>query len=82
VLEVAQAAADPPRAAMTDSQKIHYLGRRDALAMSLLLAIPLVALSAAALAGYPLLTGDDLAQNYPLSVVVRPAHRPRPASRL
>jgi len=52
---------------MTDSQKIHYLGRRDALAMSLLLAIPLVALSAAALAGYPLLTGDDLAQNYPLS---------------
>ena len=66
---MAQAAADPPRAAKTDSQKIHYLGRRDALAMSLLLAIPLVALSAAALAGYPLLTGDDLAQNYPLSVL-------------
>ena len=29
----------------------------------------LVALSVAALAGYPLLTGDDLTQNYPLSVL-------------
>ncbi|MFZ2059121.1 MAG: hypothetical protein WAV54_17100 [Acidimicrobiales bacterium] len=43
--------------------------RRDALAMGVLLGIPVVALSIAALAGYPLLTGDDLTQNYPLSVL-------------
>ena len=37
--------------------------------MGVLLGIPVVALSIAALAGYPLLTGDDLTQNYPLSVL-------------
>jgi len=37
--------------------------------MGALLGIPLVVLSIAALAGYPLLTGDNLVQSYPLSVL-------------
>ncbi len=37
--------------------------------MGLFLGIPLLALSVPALAGYPLLTGDDATQNYPLSVL-------------
>jgi len=37
--------------------------------MGVLLGIPVVALSIAAVAGYPLLTGDDLTQNYPLSAL-------------
>jgi hypothetical protein len=43
--------------------------RPDVIAIGLLIGIPVVVLSAAALAGYPLITGDDLAQNYPLSVL-------------
>ena len=54
---------------MTSSRRLLGLERLDALAVSVLLAIPLAALGAAALAGYPLLTGDDLTQNYPLSVL-------------
>ena len=55
-------------------------GRRDALALGLLFGVPLVALAIPALAGYPLLTGDDLAQNFPLSAyvgqVLRHGHLP------
>ncbi len=54
---------------MTRPRKIRWLDRRDAVAVSVLLGIPTLALSIAALAGYPLLTGDDLTQNYPLSVL-------------
>ena len=39
------------------------------MAMATLVGIPLLVLSIAALAGYPLLTGDNLVQNYPLSVL-------------
>jgi hypothetical protein len=46
-----------------------WLEKRDVIAMALLVAIPLAALSSAALAGYPLLTGDDVTQSYPLSVL-------------
>ena len=54
---------------MTRARKIRRLERRDVVAVTALLGIPLIALSIAALAGYPLLTGDDLTQNYPLSVL-------------
>jgi len=54
---------------VTRPRKIRWLDRRDAVAVSVLLGIPTLALSIAALAGYPLLTGDDLTQNYPLSVL-------------
>ncbi len=43
--------------------------RADVVAACLLLGVPLVVLSIPALAGYPLLTGDDLTQSYPLSVL-------------
>jgi len=46
-----------------------WLEKRDVIAMGLLVAIPLAALSSAALAGYPLLTGDNVTQSYPLSVL-------------
>jgi hypothetical protein len=45
------------------------LGRRDFAAIGALLGMPVVLLSIAALAGYPLLTGDDLTQNYAFSVL-------------
>ena len=45
------------------------IGRAHAFAVGLLVGIPLLALSIAALTGYPLLTGDDVSQNYPLSVL-------------
>jgi len=54
---------------VTRPRKIRRLERRDVVAVTTLLGIPLIALSIAALAGYPLLTGDDLTQNYPLSVL-------------
>ncbi len=54
---------------MTRARQIHWIERRDAVAVAVLLGIPVVVLSIAALAGYPLLTGDDLTQNYPLSVL-------------
>ena len=54
---------------MTRARKIRRLERRDVVAVTALLGIPLIVLSIAALAGYPLLTGDDLTQNYPLSVL-------------
>ena len=56
-------------ATVTRARKIRRLERRDVVAVTALLGIPLIALSIAALAGYPLLTGDDLTQNYPLSVL-------------
>ena len=54
---------------MTRARKARWIGRRDTVAVALLVGIPVVALSIAALVGYPLLTGDDLTQNYPLSVL-------------
>jgi len=47
----------------------HRPKRGDLIAIAILLGIPLVALSAAALSGYPLLTGDAVVQGYPLSVL-------------
>ena len=47
----------------------HRFERADVVAACLLLFIPLIVFSVPALAGYPLLTGDDLAQSYPLSVL-------------
>jgi hypothetical protein len=44
-------------------------GRADRRALLALNGLPLVLLSLPALAGYPLLTGDDLDQTYPLSVL-------------
>lgn len=44
-------------------------GRADRRALLLLNGLPLLLLSLPALAGYPLLTGDDLDQTYPLSVL-------------
>lgn len=41
--------------------------RTDALIVTMLSALPAVALSIPAIAGYPLITGDDLVQNYPLA---------------
>ena len=54
---------------MNSAPRVRRLERRDAAVMAALVGIPLVAFSVAALAGYPLLTGDDLAQSYPLSVL-------------
>jgi hypothetical protein len=54
--------------------------RRDTGAAALLAGAPAVLLSVAAAVGYPLMTGDDVAQSYPLSVlagrVMRHGHLP------
>ena len=63
------AAPEPARGAETRARQFSRLGRRDALVVALLVGIPVIALSIPALAGYPLITGDDLTQNYPLSVL-------------
>ena len=57
------------RPVTTRVRKIGWLDRSDALVVALLVGIPLIVLTVPALAGYPLLTGDDLTQNYPLSVL-------------
>ncbi|HUZ20176.1 MAG TPA: hypothetical protein VMU75_06380 [Acidimicrobiales bacterium] len=44
--------------------------RADCRALALLAGTPVVLMAAAALAGYPLLTGDDVIQNYPLRALV------------
>lgn len=54
---------------MSRTGRQRWLERRDVAVMGLFLGIPLLALSVPALAGYPLLTGDDATQNYPLSVL-------------
>jgi hypothetical protein len=55
-------------------------GRTDWSIAGAIVAVPAVVLSVAALAGYPLITGDDLAQNYPLEAfsgqVLRHGHLP------
>ncbi len=45
-------------------------GRADWKASGLLVSLPAVLLSLAAVAGYPLITGDDVAQNFPLEYLV------------
>ncbi|MGD0439843.1 MAG: hypothetical protein ABSB52_04375 [Acidimicrobiales bacterium] len=60
---------EPARAVETGACKPGRLARRDALVVALFFGIPLIVLSVPALAGYPLITGDDLTQNYPLSVL-------------
>jgi len=67
---------------VTRPRKIRWLDRRDAVAVSVLLGIPTLALSIAALAGLSLLTGDDLTQKLPALGAIGPAHRSRPASGL
>jgi len=62
-------APEPARGADTRARQFGRLDRRDALVVALLVGIPLIALSIPALAGYPLITGDNLTQNYPLSVL-------------
>ncbi|MGO9582296.1 MAG: hypothetical protein ACLP36_05755 [Acidimicrobiales bacterium] len=57
------------RVTMIPPVRPRWLEKHDVIAMGLLVAIPLAALSSAALAGYPLLTGDDVTQSYPLSVL-------------
>ncbi len=53
----------------TSARHLGLLAKRDVVVMGLLVVIPLVAMSAAGLAGYPLLTGDDVTQSFPLSVL-------------
>ena len=54
---------------MTRVRRARRFEPADVAAVGTLFAIPFIALSIAALAGYPLLTGDDLVQSYPLSVL-------------
>ena len=54
---------------MTRARKARWLERRDVVAVALCSASRSSRSRIAALAGYPLLTGDDLTQNYPLSVL-------------
>ncbi|HEV8065512.1 MAG TPA: hypothetical protein VGP46_11795, partial [Acidimicrobiales bacterium] len=54
--------------------------RRDWRASVFMTAVPTVVLTVAALAGYPLITGDDLVQNFPLEEltgqIIRAGHMP------
>src|ERR1019366_10360930 len=70
-LEAARSSAPPVSSESTTTRASPRgrLGRADGFAVGILLGIPLFAFSVAALAGYPLLTGDDVTQNYPLSVL-------------
>ena len=54
---------------MTEVGWARRFPRCDVVAVTTLLAVPLIVLSTAAIAGYPLLTGDDLIQSFGLSVL-------------
>ncbi len=50
--------------------RLHRLARSDALSLALLVVLPIAVTVPFSIAGHPLLSGDNLNQNYPLRVLV------------